>query len=440
MTETHSARTHAKLAPSASHRWMECPGSVPLCADIPDTTSVFAAEGTAAHELCGHCLETGDSPATFADMWVDIHADPGKPKFVDLDEEPKGDDEMRYFQVDDDMIDGVNMYVDLVRSLIEQAGGEENCLWSVEQRLDMTDLHPDIYGTGDASVLDIAAQHLHVPDFKYGKRVLVEALENPQLLLYAAGTLRRYHNHAVKKLTIYIVQPRMYHPEGPIRKYEIDLIDLLDFETDISRGGARVSEAEQTLGEMPSEEWEQKFLKAGEWCFFCPAQGFCKARKKKAFADALAEFNEAGEVMFKEPHELTDKERGLVLRNADSLAAYVRAVQQHEHDRAMRGQMPEGFKFVAKRAIRKWKDEAAAIEVLEVLGVPKDEMFEEPKFKSPAKLERYFPGSNKEKRQLAMSDYVDKRSSGFNLVPVDDNRPAVNLGAAAEFEALEGVD
>jgi hypothetical protein len=223
MTEAHTARAHAKLAPSAAKRWMECPGSVAMSEGIPNTSSVFAAEGTAAHELCAHCLETNDDPATFLDMWIDIHAADGQSRFVDLDEPPS--EENRYFQVDEEMVDGVRMYVEHVRSLI----GPDTIL-SVEERLDMTHIDEQIFGTGDATVLDLASRHLHVVDFKYGKGVAVDADSNPQLMLYAAGAARRHHNHQIAKLTVHIVQPRAYHFKGPIRTFDLDLIELMEFE------------------------------------------------------------------------------------------------------------------------------------------------------------------------------------------------------------------
>ena len=44
---------HAKLfTPSGSHRWLECTASAKLNAELADTTSSFAEEGTAAHSLC----------------------------------------------------------------------------------------------------------------------------------------------------------------------------------------------------------------------------------------------------------------------------------------------------------------------------------------------------------------------------------------------------
>src|SRR5690606_30590166 len=47
----HAKRKHALLSASGSERWLNCPGSVRLEQDFPDTTSPYAQEGTAAHEL-----------------------------------------------------------------------------------------------------------------------------------------------------------------------------------------------------------------------------------------------------------------------------------------------------------------------------------------------------------------------------------------------------
>ena len=52
--------SHALLAPSSAHRWIECPGSVVLSKDIPETTSEYAEEGTFAHAVAAHCLNNPD--------------------------------------------------------------------------------------------------------------------------------------------------------------------------------------------------------------------------------------------------------------------------------------------------------------------------------------------------------------------------------------------
>ena len=43
---------HAYLSASASHRWLSCPPSAKLCADVNDEASPYAKQGTDAHELC----------------------------------------------------------------------------------------------------------------------------------------------------------------------------------------------------------------------------------------------------------------------------------------------------------------------------------------------------------------------------------------------------
>ena len=43
---------HAILGASSSHRWLVCTPSVRLEERFPPHTSVFAEEGTFAHELC----------------------------------------------------------------------------------------------------------------------------------------------------------------------------------------------------------------------------------------------------------------------------------------------------------------------------------------------------------------------------------------------------
>jgi hypothetical protein len=436
MTEAHTQRAHATLAPSAAHRWMHCPGSIPMTEGIADKTTAAAAEGTAAHELAAYCLETGHDPATFLEMWVDIETE-GQNRFARLDEDP-GRDQLRYFEVTEEMVDAVKEYCTYVLSFAED---NDNCLCSVEERLDMTHLHPEIYGTGDATVLQIKERHLHVFDFKYGKGVVVEVDDNPQLGLYGSGAARRHHNHKLEKVTLHVIQPRAEHKNGPCRSREYDLIELLDFEGDIQTAGNTVDAARENRADMAEPEWSKAYLEAGDWCRFCPAQAVCSARRTASLTAAAETFGEVGEeITLTPPDELDDERLANILLEADSIGNYVKAVQEFAHSQACSGKTPKGFKLVAKRANRKWIDPDTAEDELAMLGVDTTDMYAEPKFRSPAQLERYFPGKNKDQRQASMAHLVEKKSSGTNLVPISDPRPAVKVGAAEEFAAVEGVE
>lgn len=410
-TEAHSARAHARLAPSAAHRWMHCPGSVRLSDGMPNETSSFAAEGTAAHELCAAVLTEGGFVADRLGRYVDVKT----AKIVDT---PEGtDDENRFFEITEEMADAVAMYVDHVKGLAGANSGLD-----VEQRLDMTHLHPGIFGTGDATVFDPVGRRLHVCDFKYGKGVAVDADDNPQLLLYAAGAARRLHNAQIEKLTMHIVQPRAPHPKGPIRSYEIDLLDLFEFEDTLAAAAAETDKPDAAVV-------------AGDWCRFCPAQPVCPTVRAKRLAAAAEEFGDVGEpIALAPPETLSDEKLGALLREADQIGNYVKAVQEYAHAQAMAGKMPAGFKLVAKRAVRKWRNDDEAKAKLLALAI---EPFEEPKLKSPAKVEGQFPGKNKAERQKAMADLVEAKSSGTNLVPSEDPRPAVVVGAANEFDSVD---
>lgn len=421
MTEAHTQRKHARLAPSAAHRWMHCPGSVRMSEGIESTSSVFAAEGTAAHELCAVCLELDASPYDYAGKWVDIK----EGEIVDTPVDTN--DTLRFFEIDEEMCDAVDMYVEHVRSLMRDGGnGPETDAGylEVEQKLDMTHLHPEIFGTGDATVFHAGAKHLHVIDFKYGKGVAVDATENPQLLLYAAGAARRHHNAGITGLTMHIVQPRAEHRDGPIRAYDIDLLDLFEFENDLAAAAAETDKPDAPLH-------------AGEWCRFCPALAICPEARRNTLEQAADDFGAIDLEALPAPEAMSDEHVGRILRNADSLGNWVKAVQMLGHDRACNGKMPAGFKLVQKRAIRKWRDETDAADALYAMGAGESDILTEPKLKSPAQLEKFFPGKNKDQRQKAMADLVVKQSSGVNLVPEGDPRPAVNIGAGADFEQVE---
>lgn len=405
MAIAHKDRSHATLAPSAAHRWIECPGSIALSAGVEGKSSVFAAEGTAAHELASQCLTNGFDADHYADYVIDISAPGIATRFL-MPGAPLGDDDTR-FVVDEEMVEGVQLYVDYVRKLASSHGKGENYEIEVEVRLDMRHIHRSIFGTGDTILYDKINKRLHVLDFKYGKGVVVDVTANPQLLTYAAGAAHLYHNREVRAVFLHIVQPRAPHQDGAIRTYQLDLIDLMEFE--------------QVLGNAArATEDPDAPLHAGDWCRFCPALAFCPEARRHSTEAALAEFAE--------PARLSPEQLTKVLGEADLIGDWVKAVQVFAHAEAVAGRCPEGYKLVPKRAMRRWKDDCLAEAAFSALFDPAA-IYTEPKFKSPAQIEKAIG----KKTFACMTDLVTKVSSGTNLVPLSDPRAAAKADGLEEF-------
>ncbi len=422
VSEAHTQRAHARLAPSSAYRWIACPGSVRMSEGIADVTSSYAAEGTAAHELAAWCLTWGHDAVEFLGSVIDTTDGTIRNRVPDSALNADG---ITRFEVDEEMVESVQLYIDTVQDLIPNGEYELD----IEQRLDMTHIHPEIFGTGDVVLYDIGAAWLHVPDFKYGKGVVVSPTENPQLMLYGAGAVRRYHNRPLLGITLYIVQPRA--GGAPVRSWSTDPLLLMEFEDDLKKAALETEHAansyESMTGAGNGHIWQQAWLKAGDHCRFCKAAPVCPALREKAFASALAEFEPEERVAVIPPSMMSPKQFAAVLRDAEVLGNWIKAVQEYAHAEAMAGRTPPGFKLVAKRAVRKWRDEDRAYRAIADTG---NEPYMDPKMKSPAMFEKDI---GKARFAEFFADNVQQVSSGTNLVPISDPRPAVSVGAVNEF-------
>lgn len=172
---------HAILSASSSHRWLNCLPSARLELDFEDQSGEAAKEGTAAHDLCEHKLKKA------------LHMRSERP-ISEYDS--------------DEMEECTDAYVDFIMEQLELA--KTTCkdpIVLIEQRLDFSCYVPDGFGTGDCVI--IADDSLHIIDFKYGMGVLVDAVDNPQMKLYALGALEIYDSlYDIKEVSMTIFQPR----------------------------------------------------------------------------------------------------------------------------------------------------------------------------------------------------------------------------------------
>lgn len=402
----HTKRKHARFSPSGSKRAMMCPGSIRMQEGIADTSSVFADEGTSAHSLAEFCLRNDLDADRFAEQFVNLDAE----EHLRVSPEAVG---KRSFLIDAEMVDGVQTYVDVCREVI--ALSTPDLEFEYEKWVDLSNIPGMEGGTADFAAYDPITKRLTVADLKYGRGVPVDPQENTQLLCYALGVVNRYHNRGIGSIELIVVQPRCPHPKGPVRRWETDAVTLLDFEVDLALAAAAT--------EAPDAP-----LKAGDWCKFCKAEATCPAKRDRVLEITQAEFGPYDEApTLPVVTQMSPDDLARVLRMRTEIGSWFARVDEFAHAEAAHGRGPTGFKLVAKRATRKWKDDQQAAIQLVDAGVT--DIWAEPALLSPAKVEPKMPGKNKAERAKALEALTVKESSGTVLAPMEDPRPAVKAGA-----------
>ena len=291
--------THAILSASSSHRWLNCNPSARLEQEFADRETDAAVEGTAAHALCEHKLRRA------------LKMRSKKPI------SPYDCDEMDAY---------TDAYVEFVMEALAEAKKEcKDPLVLIEQKLDFSCYVPDGFGTGDCLI--VADKLLHIIDFKYGQGVLVDAEQNPQMMLYALGALRLFDSlYDITEVSMSIFQPRREN----VSTWTIFVGDLLDW-------------AENTL--KPKAELAFKGegeYTPGSWCQFCKAAVKCRARAEAKLQLARYEFAM--------PPLLSDEEIEDILLKLDDLTKWANEITAYAQDAAVNhGKVWRGFKLVESR-------------------------------------------------------------------------------------------
>lgn len=408
MTDAHATRAHASLAPSSIARIIKCPGSKRLSAGIQQAHSPFAAEGTAAHMLAENCLATDMDAFAHLGRTIDTKTDIG------TKHSKEKSDGITTFEVDHEMVDSVQLYLDVCREL--KAESDE---FAVEQRLDMGDIAADHFGTGDVIAYSEAKKRVTIVDLKYGKGVAVDVAENEQELSYALGVARRYHNRGVEEVELVIVQPRAPHVDGPVRRWTTDVVGLYEHAFAVKKAA------------IESESDNPRFA-VGEHCKFCRGVPACDTLYRHVLKVTGAVINKQGEITsMSDPQGYVPAAFARALKQVPIVVNWTRSMQQHGHAEAMRGNMPDGFKFVSGRPTRKWKDPDTTVKTLQTLGVADDDIFES-SLRSPAQIEKLSRDLKPVVKDLAVS-----KSSKINLAPIDDPRESVDPNDASGFDAVE---
>jgi len=390
-------KKHAILSASSSDRWMNCPGSIKLSEGIPNTTSVYAREGSAAHSVAEACLNSGCDAEDMIDRPIKDYPD------IDCTEE---------------MAEAVQLYLDTVRFDLAQYPHAE---LEVEMKFDLSHIYPECFGTNDALIYDPDTKKLIVYDYKHGRGVAVDAKDNKQLMYYATGALTGKHNRGIEIIELVIVQPRCGHEDGPVRRAVLSPLELMDYVADLVEAAERTQVADPV------------FL-AGDWCQFCPAAAICPTLREKAMEVAKADFATDGSVVVSQPSTFTPEQLAVMLANVDIIDNWVKSLRAYCHSEAEAGRQIPGYKLVDKQARRKWIDEGRLDMLCTAQGWHKHEL-QNTKWKSPAQAEAYLKkqGYKKEMIDFLLTPLWEAVSSGTNLVSVNSKRASVKMKAEEEF-------
>lgn len=403
---------HSPLGPSASERWLECPGSVLLTKDMEDKSSEYAILGTAAHTVTEWSREEGMPGSHYL----------GKKVRVKLAHKGKnGEDLYQEVEVDQEMADAVDVFVDYV----DQFPGEI----LIEEKVSYDAWVPKGFGTSDDIRID--TKRAVVSDFKYGEGIQVYAEDNSQLKMYALGVFHDFgYLYDIDEFQLNICQPRLDH----IDEFVIKTVDLLQWANDEVKPKAAIAM-------KPGAPF-----KAGEWCRFCLAKNQCKHRAKHNFEQTIGDFEDLDEetvVEQKDVNLMTLDEIGLLLPFVSAGKAFWEDLEQHALSEIGKGHViphpvTGDYKLVEGRSNRIWKNVAegdetkeAAIERILRSNKLKVSQIYSKKLLGPAAIEKIIG-----KKHELMTTIVEKPPGKPKLVPGTDKREPITVKADDEFDDL----
>jgi len=397
---------HAQLSPSSAHRWLHCPGSVPLEAECPDDSSDFADEGTAAHELAAMALTNGQDASAFLGRVIEVNG--------------KG------WEVTVEMAEHVQTYIDYVRAL----DGE----LMVEQRLSIEALtnEPDAKGTADAVVL--LPDELIVVDLKYGRGVKVDAEHNEQLQIYALAALDAFDFLGdFQRVRLVIVQPRLDH----ISEWDCAACALRDFSQQVTRGAARCFAAIEYHGKYTA--LHEKYLTPGEkQCRFCRAKAICPTLTEHVLATVADDFVDVSKPVAPQiehaAHRTVDNTiLGNLLGAVDLVEGWCKAIRAKAEAELLAGHPVPGFKLVeGRRGARRWTNDTEAEATLKAMRLKVEQMYDL-KLISPTTAEKLHKAGDIGPRQWPKVQGLITQADGKpSVAPESDKRPALLIQATAD--------
>lgn len=381
---------HAYLSASGSHRWLNCTKAPLLEEGFPDTTSIFAEEGTLAHEFGEIILNRDLKNITEREYQVEATI--------------LMQDELFY----EGMINEVEIYTTYcLERFNEFKTKDKHSIIDIEQRLDFSKYAPRGFGTGDCVI--VGDGKIEVIDLKFGKGVDVDPKNNSQLMLYGLGALEAYNFlYDIKEVTLTVAQVRL----GGISSWSISAKDLESW------GKYEVKDKAQLAFNGQGE------TNPGEWCMFCKFKGQCKARSEY-LKDIYEMYKD------KEKETLALEDLAEILENEKLIQNWLKDISEYALGLGLSGTKIPGFKVVEGRSNRRITDGDGLATVLIEKGFKEDDVYRPKEIKTITNLEKLVG----KKDFVDLSEgYIEKPDGKPTLAKDSDRRKTIVQTPEDEFD------
>lgn len=403
---------------------MRCYGKLAMEKGLPESSSKYADEGTAAHAVAEMSLLQEQDAAAFVGRMIEVK----NGVKVECTEE---------------MAEAVQVYLDTVRAIpgdhvVEQKVDYSRYLFDEGQMAEgMT-----AFGTSDFTSVIEADREIVVVDYKHGRGVAVSAEENEQEQLYALGAISAYDLvYDIEDdwtVRLMIVQPRANN----ISEWATTVGALKEFALK-AKIAARHAAYQYDGGAKPQ-------LSPGEkQCRWCKAKATCPA-----LTTEVSEIVVGPGVTIEDFQNLEDDPTvGVRTAHTEYLSAamaavdlveqWCKAVRAETERRLLAGVEVPGYKLVqGKRGNRAWVNPAQAEEALKAMRLKTEQMYDL-KLISPTAAEKLHKAGEIGPRQwLKVKELYAQSEGSAHVAPASDNRPALVLAATADDFAVvdEGSD
>lgn len=235
--------------------------------------------------------------------------------------------------ITDEMLDGAELYVDTVRSMVP-----DGVKLYVEDKLMMSNvIHDANWGTPDTFA--IAPSVVWLFDYKYGHRY-VEEFENWQCIDYVAGIYQALQGKVPDSTVVHItiVQPRVFNRGKPVRTWTTTIGALKPY-------WAKLAAA------APMAMCDDAPCVPGDWCEFCNGRHACEALQRTALAATDQAFSSIPLVL---PPLAAARELRSMQRAATMLEARITGLQQQLLDLCRAGVNVPHYSIERAQGRQRW--------------------------------------------------------------------------------------